>query len=292
MITCRETLNNVSKIFNWMSKNLGANEKHFKTLILHPSTNENQLERIIEDDTFKDITFDTFYGWNINKMASNSFNITANNIGQFSCHECALTNQLNYSIFNVVHRLHKLDNLFLTLNITEVPINALFNGSNITFIYLKSQQELAIKSNAFHNLNKLKLLWINDTSIKRIENGAFKIRAKTVIFENCNFTAETLQNGTFNGLKGHNSTISFDNSTIDYIAEESFKSVLDNKNIEILINNLVIKDCFNCKNYWLFKEKRKNQFSGSFSMRCMSEVGLTPFFSQEIQNKLSQKCNY
>lgn len=291
MITCHETLNNVSKIFNWMSKNLDANEKHFKTLILHPSTNENQLERIIQDDTFKDITFDTFYGWNINKMASNSFNITANKIGQFSCHECTLTNQLNYNIFNVIHQLHKLDNLFLTLNITEVPTNALFNCSNISFVYLKSQQELVIKSNAFHNLNKLGLLWINDTSIKRIENYAFKFPAKTVIFENCNLTGETLQNGTFNGLKGYNSTISFDNSTIDYIAEESFKSVLDNKNIEILINYLVIKDCFNCKNYWLFKEKREKQFSDSFSMKCKSEAGLTPFFSQEIQNKLSQKCN-
>ena len=60
---------------------------------------------------------------------------------------------------------------------------------------------------------------------------------------------ESLQIGTFDGIKpikSHsNFVITFENTTIDYLAERVFKSVLDNNNI-IQIRDFAFTNCNDC----------------------------------------------
>lgn len=191
MIICQETLNRVSKVFNWMSKNLDFNEMHFKRVKLYPSFIEEEYERIIQDDTFGDITFEEFQAHNVSKIGSNAFNITAHKIKKFECFDCSLVNQPpKYNLFKVINLMINLNHLSLRLNVTEIPANAIqpFNGqhSNISFLVISSIQSLTIKSGAFHNFIGLEFFSIWDSTIKLIEKDAFKLQALDIEFQECN----------------------------------------------------------------------------------------------------------
>ena len=47
-------------------------------------------------------------------------------------------------------------------------------------------------------------------------------------------------------------------------------------------------DCDNCKNYWLIKEKKQNQFKYAYC-KGYDQTKLK-LFDQETKTKLSQKC--
>ena len=85
--------------------------------------------------------------------------------------------------------------------------------------------------------------------------------------------------------------IAFSNSTIDYLNEGAFKSVLDGKNNWIDFKKPVFGfnskiDCDNCNNYWLIKEGKEKQILDAY---CKSNDKVK-LFDKEIQDKLSQKC--
>ena len=190
-IICQETLNRVSKVFNWMSKNLDFNDMHFKKVFLYTSLIEDEHERIIQDHTFGDITFEQFQGHNISKIGSNAFNITAHKIKTFECYDCSLVNQPpKYNLYKTINLMINLNHLSLKLNVTEIPANAIqpFNGqhSSISFLVISSIQSLTIRKGAFHNFIELQFFSIFDTSIKLIEKDAFKFNGFDVEFQECN----------------------------------------------------------------------------------------------------------
>ena len=50
----------MSKVFKWICKDLDQNYKHFKSVELWPSFTHDKNQRILEDNTLSDITFETF----------------------------------------------------------------------------------------------------------------------------------------------------------------------------------------------------------------------------------------
>ena len=95
-------MDRLPKVFNSFKK-LNATERHFKFVELRPSKTINETERILEDDTFGDITFEGFTGYNINKIGTNVFNKTAVQLEEFYCEKCSLKFQPNYHIQKIIH---------------------------------------------------------------------------------------------------------------------------------------------------------------------------------------------
>lgn len=168
-----------------MSENLEPNETHFRALFLYPSVDE-ELERVIEDDVFGDITFENFEGHQIDKINSNAFNKTAHKIQSFNCYDYPIVNQPpKYNIIKVVKNFIVLKELYLNLNVTEIPKNMIGQHSNLSILWIKSPQNLTIKSGAFQNLSQLTVFWIYDTKIQLIERNALEIPATAIFFEQC-----------------------------------------------------------------------------------------------------------
>lgn len=95
-------MDRLPKVFNSF-KTLNATERHFQLVELRPSKTVNETERVLEDDTFGDITFEGFTGYNINKIGTNVFNKTAVVLEEFSCHKCSLKFQPNYDIRKIIN---------------------------------------------------------------------------------------------------------------------------------------------------------------------------------------------
>lgn len=84
-----------------------------------------------------------------------------------------------------------------------------------------------MKSGAFHNLNNLDKihLWVNQ--ISKIESGAFRLNKKSDkrliinLLLGENFTSDSFENGTFNGIQRERIDILFEvpRSKIDYLPE-------------------------------------------------------------------------
>ena len=272
-----------------MSINLGANETHFKTISLHPSVSENETERIIEDSTFGHITFERFYGYKIDKIGSNAFNNTANRLKNFMCSNCSLliTNETpKYDIQKVINQMTNLTILDLSLNVTEIPAKSFqqINGhSNVSYLYLKSNRNLTIKSDALQ-FDKISAFKIYDSTIDKIEKSAFKFRGNRISmyigFENCQLTGESFQNGSFDSLQAFD--IFFRRTNINYLAEGVFKKVLQSNQILFQYSGI---DCSDCRNYWLIKNNKAQQIDA----HCHGQLKKV-LFDQEIQSKLKQKC--
>ena len=273
-----------------MSINLGANETHFKTIALHPSVIENETERI-NDNTFGNITFERFYGYKIDKIGSNAFNNTANRLKKFICSNCSLliTNDTpKYDIKKAINQMINLTILDISLNETEIPAKSfqpVNSHLNISYLYLKSNQNLTIKSDALQ-FDKISAFKIYDSTIDQIEKSAFKFQSKKVYFgfENCQLRGESFQNGSFDGLQLPNFDIFFRRTNINYLAEGVFKDVLTNQYNQILFQYSGI-DCSDCRNYWLIKNKKAQQIDA----HCYGQLRKV-LFDQEIQSKLKQKC--
>ena len=94
------------------SKNLTANETHFKTVHLYRL--EGYDDSItLEDNTFGDITFELFRGSGIKRIGSNAFNKTANKLQSFYCDGCDIDNEPpKYDIYKV--EIMQFENKILT----------------------------------------------------------------------------------------------------------------------------------------------------------------------------------
>ena len=98
-------------------------------------------------------------------------------------------------------------------------------------------------------------------------------------------TGNSFEEGSFDGNKG-TLKIRFLYSDIDYIPENSFKSLLNNTKNSIALYDDSTIDCNNCANYWLIKEKKEKQITNA---HCKDNVNKT-LFDTENQTKLSKKC--
>ena len=198
-ITCKTTLNRISKIFKSISESLAPNQRHFKEVRLNQHRNEREF--ILEDNSFGDITFDTFFAdKGIRKISSNAFNKTANKITTFHCVDCQLEHQPpKYHIENVFNQMTQLETLS-TQFITEIPY---LQSSKLANLLIKVHQNLIIKSSTFYNLNQLINLIIYETKILRIEKEAFKFsknldQRMRIRFDRCNLTGKKILKPHYN----------------------------------------------------------------------------------------------
>ena len=201
----------MAKIFNSASKILGEKDRHFEYLTLNVSKYHNDTEVTLEDGAFSDITFEILSAYGIKKINSNAFNKTKSELGFFYCWTCDLVNEPpKYHLQKMLNQLTELQSLRLSLNIDEIPTNAieLIGGqqSKIKYLYLEAHKNLTIDSGAFQTLIKLTLLSLEKSNINRIENGAFKINKESkeflrLYFTDCNFTMNSFQNGSFEECK-------------------------------------------------------------------------------------------
>ena len=303
-IICATNLTQVSKAFNSLSKT--SYNKHFESIHLYSPANDT--ERIIEDNTFNGITFDTFYGYKISKIASNAFNNTSKNITKFICLQCVL-NQTQHEIEFIFNQMINLNYLVIGLNDTELPVLKLPKLEHLT---IKSQQNLTVKSDVFRHLNQIWQIDFQLTAIKKVEKDAFKLKSTSnhteirISFSSCKLSVDLFQNGSFDvstkfGLSKpiiilfDGANINSNSSYIGYLSEGAFKSVLNNELSLINLNDPQYHggrfnsklDCNDCKNFWLVKEKKDNQVKYAY---CKDDALI--LFDIQIKDKLSQKCNY
>ena len=262
----------------------------------------NDTEVTLEDGAFGDITFEILNAYGIKKINSNAFNKTKSELGFFYCWTCDLVNeQPKYDLQKMLNQLTQLKSLRLSLNIDEIPTNAIepIDGrqSKIKYLYLESHKNLTIDSGAFQTLNQLTLLSLENSKINRIQNSAFKFNNESkelldIYFTDCNFTTNSFQNGSFDGLQRPVHVL-FQRSNISYLNESPFKSLL-NRNVNnqikfsysLIGNHTLGIDCSDCRNIWLVKEKRQKQV---LHAHCKHNSTQT-LFDDEIQTKLTQKC--
>ena len=192
----------ISKAFESTSKNLGANEKHFHEVHIFAMSKYNPVT--LEDNTFGDITFETFHGLHINKIGSNTFNRTSGKLKIFYCITCELAHEPSkYDLLAVFDRMIALETLSIGLNITEIPSDVIVpvGQSKLNNLYIKSHQGLTIRTSAFQNLEHLYIITFTDTRIHGIEKEAFKFIDKrekvlTIKFEQCKLTGKFFNNCT------------------------------------------------------------------------------------------------
>lgn len=246
----------------------------------------------LENNVFSDITFESFYGVNIEKIGSNAFRKTANNITTFNCRDCFLQHQSpKYDFRTIFSEMNQLYALDLGLNVTEIPTGTFGtskNKANLNQIRIESKG-LTIKSGAFQNLKNLQQIHLYHTEISKIEKEAFKFintnNLLTIDVSACPLTNQSFQNGSFDGML--RSLINFNSVKISNLPEEAFKSFLENGNSIHLSNGFYgLINCEDCKNYWLIEQKKDDQV---YNVHCYHDVRKT-LFDEETKSKLSQKC--
>ena len=194
----------------------------------------------------------------------------------------------------------QLKSLEIGLNITEIPSNAIVPVGNQTkldhLMIIEKHHNITVKSNAFQHLSQLVEIDFHETTIKTIEEEAFKLNSESefnsiiIRFYRCNLTGETFKNGSFDGLSKP-IKITFLDSDINYLSEGAFKTVLNNNlgSIDLYTNETQRNselDCSDCRNYWLIKENKQEQVNHA---NCKDE-GHKKLFDDDIKSKLSQKC--
>ena len=280
------------KIFASASKNNTLKDKHFKKIeIQRPS---NETETTLNDNSFGDFTFDNFYGVQIEKISTNAFGNSSTTIYNFFCSYCVLTySPSNYNIWATLSQLNKLRSVQVGLNVKEIPSNAITpinqQTSNLTFLVFSSRQDLTIRTNAFHNLKHLIELRIYSTKISKVQRGAFNFSKGEddilLYFNQLNMTGNSFEEGSFDGNKG-TLKIRFLYSDIDYIPENSFKSLLNKTESEIKFLSGSTIDCDHCKNQWLINQKQEKVKTPY----CRNNDDNKTLFDEEIQSKLKLKC--
>ena len=202
----------------------------------------------------------------------------------------------------VVDQFTQLKTLMIGLDVDVIPSNAIvpFNGhqSELILLSLSSQRNLTIKSGAFQNLN-LSQLEFYSIKFHFIEKGAFQFNIKsnqrlTLFFahyEN-HLQGESFQAGAFDGIQ-RPIIIRIFNSSVNFLPESTFKSLLENQENEINFTdpdqlpqwNSKI-DCNHCKNHWLIQQNKQSQVHHAY---CKGNSKKT-LFDDEIKENLNQKC--
>ena len=189
-MSCNTPLKNLPKIFESVSNYLEPKDRDFYSIDL---TDPSSGADILLDNSFGNITFKFFLGRGIKKIETNAFKNIAHKLIQFNCDSlCSLVNEPpKYDLQNVFNQMSSLYIMYLTLNVNELPNFALniSQPSHLTFINIKSDKKLTVKSGAFQNFDKLKSLTFSGTPLK-FEKEAFKSKNSTALkvkFENIVF---------------------------------------------------------------------------------------------------------
>lgn len=271
------------------------NEKHFFQINVINST-DNLNETTLNDNSFADITFDNFYGYGIRRISNKAFGKSAETLTHFWCNVCKLQDSpSNYSIWSTLSQFTKLESVTIGLYITEIPSNAIktIDGHNSTLKYLtiKSDHNFTIKANAFQNLANLTHLQFRQTTISKIEKGAFNFTQKNhrqfnLFLSDVHLNGDAFKEGSFDGVQRpvHTSLYS---TNIGFISESAFKTVLNNSESQIYFYYNSFINCEDCRNYWLITGKKESQIKSPHCRGNLSEI----LFDENVKSKLMLKCN-
>ena len=279
------------KIFESATKNLAPNERHFDEVVARGE--ENDTDPILHDNSFGGITFDTFFGYEIRQIGSNAFNNSVDKIKYFFCTSCSLDIK---SLKNVFNQMNQLEVLEIVTKAGEIPSNVITPVGNQTKLkrvaITEENDSLIIRSGAFQHLNQLQVIEFFYTSIQTIEEEAFKLDSTSnsssvkIGFYWSHLTSETFKNGSFDGITKP-IQVTFMGTSINYLAEGVFKTVLSNKNGRINLSGSSFLDCSDCRNYWLVKDYNQTHVQHT---KCKNSPSNSSLFTQESKTKLSQKC--
>ena len=266
--------------FKSIDKNLRPYEKHFKKLIIEKDRNK----LILYDNSFANITFDYFEGYNIQWISNNAFGNSSSVIKNFTIYDPVNHSPLNYNIWKVMSGLSNVRMINVNLNINEIPTQAFGKLSKLSKLTIMTYNNITIKSNAFRNLNNVRSLLLH-TAIKTVENVAFAFDKSSqkigIIFWSTYLG--NLSSTAFSGIK-RPFNIGFMNMHIFQLSEKTFKSVLDNKNNIVLIDSTI--NCTNCQNYWMIRDCRDKQVINAY---C-DWLHKNKLFSPKIKSGLKIKC--
>ena len=271
-----------------MSKSLEDEEKHFKTLEVSSFVESKDFVNELKERSFADITFEQISvlgDVNVENIHVNAFGETSKRIQSFVCESCFLKNiQSLYPI----NRLPKLKSLAIGFNNTDIPTNAITTQVHILLI---SGTTFTIRYGAFQYLNHLTTIGIPFAFVKKFQRESFRFikpsnQTLTISFMSTFVKADSFENGTFNYLQRPvNIMFEFDSAT-DYIPENVFKSVLDNKQNKITFFRNSRISCENCGNQWLIRDDKQQQIQNPV---CIENV-YKQLFDSEVVEKLKLKC--
>ena len=244
------------------------------------------------------MTFENIDTYSVEKIHSKAFGKTAKTLVSYWCVACSIENlPPNYDLWKAVGQLTKLTELRMDVNVSEIPENVITTADksesqikNISFNNLK--QEMTIKSGAFQNLHQIETIKIW-AKLNKFEKGAFKFNNKSDkqliidIESNKDFSGDVFEDGSFDGIQ-RPVQVSLPGN-LNYVPEGSFKSILNqNKQNRIKIKRIIrsIFDCYNCKNYWLIRDGKKDQVTNPECGFNLSKF----LFDNDVVTKLKAKC--
>lgn len=186
------TFKNLPKIFKSVSKNLDPKDRNFYIVELHGPS--NGTDNTILENSFSDVTFFHFYGFNIKKIETNAFKKTAHALFDFLCTDkCSLVNEPpKYDLQNVFGQISGLETLEIKVNISELPSSAfnIHQLSKLRRLLIWSERNLTVKSGAFQNLQQQISITLAGTQLK-FEKEAFKMSfGLSVDISSTNFTGK------------------------------------------------------------------------------------------------------
>ena len=296
-ISCDKNINSLGKTFASISKALGPNDKHFKSIRL-TTLSQDQNETTLNDNSFADLTFDNFYGYGIQKLSTNSLGKTASTIRFFWCLFCDIKNSPpNYNVWKILGTLTNVNESLIGLNVNEIPANAIVNGNQLQLkrLTLRGMQNVVVKSNAFQNLKTVNYIEFQQAKIKKIEKEAFKFGTKSdekleMNFYGSDLADDLFESGSFDGAQ-RPLNIVFSFKSPKFFSESSFKSVLENKENSVSLYPVLRQhpylDCEECKNLWLVNSDKKFQIQNAY---CKSNPHKEKLYDPDVESKLKTKC--
>ena len=168
-------------------------------------------------------------------------------------------------------------------------------SSSLSSLMVNFTQPATVKTGALEGLSNLTEFTLWESSIKKIEKGAFKTASKLkdtykIHFLSSKISGKAFDNSTFDGVLDRQLDVGFFDTDIDYIPEAAFKPVLEKnpKNKVYLSNGWYVEcylDCTNCGNFWLVRDNKHDQFSAY----CKGQMSKT-LFDEDIKLKLFAYC--
>ena len=259
-------------IFQTLEKNLTKSKRHFKTFRLN-----NTLNKVLKENTFKDITFDKIVIENCNQLVSidkDAF-FETNKITQILLirNNERLSSNDN-SIFKAISKFISLEHLSLEYNdIEEIPDYAFKSEigyqDNLSFINLRGKSLKKIGVKAFSSLRNLKKLIISETSIQFFPDYIFEFNEISDV--ELDIFLDTLNKTyysqfTFSDINRVTAIIASEKD-VDVLERKIFSPFLnENSKNEIWLSNKSF-DREDCRNQWLLNHINQVKFfkSSKFS---------------------------
>lgn len=256
--------------------------------------NNNKVNLILNDTSFWDITFDTFYSSHLTLVSNDAFGKSSLTIKKFmNWNDGFIKNSPpNYNVWKVISNFVNLEYGYFHLNVTEIPSEAFLplNGKQSKLktmeINIKNNfgDSFTIKRMAFYHLENISSMTFYG-HIEKIESEAFAFNKKSnenlLLYFTVKNGGATFEPRSFDGIQR---SVSLHLFGCDYLPDSSFKSLLIHPENQINFGDSI--NCLDCKNHWLIRDGKDNQVSNAI---CQHNKNFT-LFNTQIKYQLNSKC--